>query len=138
MKKIIGGKLYDTDTAQFLASRSSPGSGDFTSFCERLYRKRTGEYFIHGEGGAMTKYRERQGYDSWGWGEQIIPLTYDEAQDWCEKYMTTEEYQAEFGPVSEGERVKLSVSLDAAVADRIRKAAAAAGISVSECIASKF
>jgi len=138
MKKIINGKLYDTETAKLIASRSSGGSGSFSDWSECLYKKRTGEYFLHGEGGPMTKYSRQCGDNSWGWGERITPLSYDEAVEFAEKAMTADEYMAEFGPVSEGERVTLSVSLDAAVADRIRKAAAAAGISVSECIASKF
>ena len=53
--------------------------------------------------------------------------------------MDADDYETEFGEVSESdERVVLSVSLDAATADRIRKAAAAAGMSVSALIASKF
>jgi len=139
MKKIIDGRLYDTETAKLIASRSSGGSGSFSDWSEALYKKRTGEYFLHGEGGPMTKYSRQCGDNSWGWGERITPLSYDEAVKFAEKAMTAEEYQAEFGPVSEDEeRVTLSVSLDAAIADRIRKAAAAAKVSVSELIASKF
>ena len=54
--------------------------------------------------------------------------------------MDADEYQAEFGPVPEEDnsRVTLSISLDAATADRIRKAAQQAGASVSALISSKF
>jgi len=138
MKKIINRHLYDTDTAKRIKESSTSYPGQFDYCEETLYRKRTNEYFLAGHGGARSRYARRVDQNSWSGGEGIIPLTYDEAQDWCERNMTADEYQAEFGAVSEGERVTLSVSLDSAVADRIRKAAAAAGISVSECIASKF
>lgn len=140
MKKIIGGKSYSTETAREVASCShGDGPRDFRYYSETLYCKRTGEYFLSGEGGPMTKYRRTTGQNSWSGGEGIIPLTYEEAKDWAEREMDADDYEAEFGPAPESdERVVLSVSLDAATADRIRKAAAAAGMSVSAFIASKF
>ena len=58
MKKIINGKLYDTETAK-LIGRSYHGEGprDFRHYSEELYRKRTGEYFLYGEGGPMSRSR---------------------------------------------------------------------------------
>ena len=50
MKKIIKGKVYDTDTARELASWANGGNWrDFSHLEETLYRKKTGEYFLHGE-----------------------------------------------------------------------------------------
>ena len=60
MKKIINGKLYNTQTAKALASRDNhcqPGSFDYVE--EILYRKKTGEFFLRGSGGARTIYSER-------------------------------------------------------------------------------
>ena len=140
MKRIINGRRYDTDTAREVASCShGDGPRDFRYYCETLYCKRSGEYFLAGEGGPMTKYRRTTGQNSWSGGEGIIPLTYEEARDWAEREMDADDYEAEFGPAPESdERVVLSVSMDAATADRIRKAAAAAGVSVSALIASRF
>lgn len=140
MKKVINGKLYDTCTATRIASCSHGGQGprDFHYYSESLYRKRTGEYFLHGEGGPLTHYAVTTGQNSWSGGEKIIPLTYKEATEWAEREMDADDYAAEFGPVSEGERVVLTISLPADVADRIRKAAQAGGISISECIGRKF
>lgn len=140
MKKIINGKLYDTDTAKEIGSRfHGEGVRDFRHYSETLYRKRTGEYFMYGEGGPMSRYAETIGQNQWSGGEKIIPLDYKAATKWAEENMDADDYQAEFGQVSEdGERVTLSISVDAAVADRIRKAAAEAGTSVSSLIASKF
>ena len=140
MKKIIGGKLYDTETAKEIASTChGDGPRDFRYYTETLFRKRTGEYFLYGEGGPASPYRKEAGQNCWTGGEAIRPLTLKEAMEWAEREMDADDYQAEFGPVGEGdERVVLSISLDAATADRIRKAAAEAGTSVSAMIASMF
>ena len=139
MRKIINGKLYDTETAKKVAScYHGDGPRDFRHYSEALYRKRTGEYFLAGEGGPMSHYAVTVGQNSWSGGEKIIPLTYKEATEWAEREMDADDYEAEFGPVSEGERVTLSISLPADVADRIRKAAASDGVSVSECIGRRF
>lgn len=139
MKKIINGKLYNTDTAK-LVYETSHGEGprDFRYFVECLYRKRTGEYFLAGHGGPMTRYAESAGQNTWSGGENIFPISYGEAREWAEVEMDADEYQAEFGEVSEGELAHLHISLPADVADRIRKAAAAEGVSVSECVGRRF
>jgi len=140
MKKIIDGKLYDTDTAKEIAVIShGDGPRDFRYYCERLYKKRTGEYFLHGAGGPSSRYAKSVGQNQWMGGEKIIPLSHKSASEWAEENMDADDYMAEFGPVSESdERVTLSVSLDAATADRIRKEAQEKGVSVSALIASKF
>lgn len=139
MKKIISGKLYDTTTARKVASCShGEGPRDFSYYEESLYCKRTGEYFLAGTGGPMTKYSRSSGQNSWSGGEKIFPLTLAEAQDWGEREMDADDYQREFGAVTEGDTVRLSISLPANIADLIRKAAQTEGISVSECIARRF
>lgn len=140
MKKIINGKLYDTETAKEIGSTSyGEGPRDFRHYTEVLYKKRTGEYFLYGEGGPMSRYAVSVSQNGWSGGEKIMPMSYAAATKWAEENMDADDYQAEFGEVSEeGERVTLSISVDAAVADRIRKAAAEAGTSISALIASKF
>ena len=139
MKKIINGKMYNTDTARKVAScEHGEGPRDFRYYYETLYCKRTGEYFLAGEGGPMTKYSVSTGQNSWRGGEKIIPLTYEQALAWGEEEMDADEYENEFGAVQEGETVHLHISLPADIADRIRKAAQAEGLSVSECIGKRF
>lgn len=139
MKKIINGKSYDTTTAREVASTyHGDGPRDFHYYSETLYCKRTGEYFLAGEGGPMTKYSHSTGQNSWSGGEKIFPITLAEAKEWMEKERDAEDYEAEFGAVTEDDTVHLHISLPADVADRIRTAAKEAGISVSECIARKF
>ena len=101
MDKIIRGKRYNTETATEIAEYSSDYSrSDFKWYEEELYQKRTGEFFLHGHGGPMTKYAESDG-DGWTYGEKIIPLTVDEAKDWVEKYSDTETYIKLFGDPDE-------------------------------------
>lgn len=101
MKKIISGLKYDTDTAQKMAywDNNFPGN-DFDWYSEILYRKRTGEYFLYGDGNANSKYSTSFGYKSRGGGEAIIPLTLEEAQKWAER-LDGEEYEKIFGVVEE-------------------------------------
>ena len=100
MKRIIDGKKYDTDTARFVAS-DEDHRGDFRYWCEDLYCKRTGEYFLYGEGGPMSKYAKSCGCNSWTGSEAIVPLTESEARKWAEHHMSVDAYEAEFGEVEE-------------------------------------
>lgn len=142
MKKIIEGKLYDTATAKEIADREhGEGPRDFHYYCETLYKKRTGEYFLHGEGGPLSRYAVSCGQNQWTGGSRIEPMSYESAKQWAEENMDADDYMAEFGEVSEDgndERTVLSVSVSAAVAERIRREAQEAGMSISALIASKF
>ncbi len=101
MKKIINCKLYDTDTARELATYTPhPYSSNFDYYVETLYIKRTGEYFLHGEGGPMSIYAEHIS-GCYAWGEKIVPLTNDMAKAWAETHVTADEYIEIFGGVEE-------------------------------------
>lgn len=92
MKKIINKKLYDTETAKMIASWSNDlGKSDFRGYEESLYLKKTGEFFLYGEGGGLSPYAERLG-SGWGYGKKITPLTEEEAREWAEKHMSADEY----------------------------------------------
>ena len=53
MKKIINGKVYDTASAKLVGEWDNGRYGrDFGRCAEELYQKRTGEFFLHGSGGA--------------------------------------------------------------------------------------
>lgn len=138
MKKIINGKLYDTETASCVGSWSNNYSPrDFQSVQEDLYRKRTGEFFLYGEGGPASKYAVSVGGNSWSGGAKIIPLTVEQAREWAEKHLDADEYQEIFGEVVEDDsRTTLSISLSASAAGTARRAAAAAETSLSAYIES--
>ena len=101
MKKIINGKKYDTHTAKAIHVH---GNGyfysDFQHYSETLYKKKTGEYFLYGEGGPMSKYAEYYGNTTTG-GDKIIPLSEERARKWCETHMDVDAYEREFGEVDE-------------------------------------
>lgn len=100
-KKIINGKLYNTATATFIGEYANDVSrSDFRYYEEELYRKRTGEYFLSGEGGGLSKYAKSLS-DGWTYGCAIIPLSLDEAKEWVELHMSTDDYIKEFGEVEE-------------------------------------
>ena len=102
MKKIINGKKYNTETAESVAEWDNGlGYGDFGRCAETLYRKRTGEFFVHGRGGARTQYAERCGNNCWCGGEDITPMTEEEAREWCEGKTDADTYEAIFGEVAE-------------------------------------
>ena len=101
MKKIINGKRYDTDTAKKIGGYQYRYPSDFSWFRETLYKKTTGEFFLHGEGGAKTLYRENIDNNAWRGGEKLIPLTVKSAMEWAEKNLSVDEYEEIFGEVSE-------------------------------------
>lgn len=97
MKKIIKGKSYNSNTAREVGFYEWPYLGDYCYFVETLYCKRTGEYFIHGQGGELSRYAQHTGQNNWCDGEDIIPMEYDNAKKWAETYLEPEKYEAEFG-----------------------------------------
>lgn len=140
MKKYINNKSYDTETAKEVGSNGSEcGYRDFHWWTETLYCKRTGEYFLYGEGGPMSKYRHQIEQSGWSSGEQIIPLTVDQAREWAQENLSTSEYDAEFGEIAEDDSTTvLSISIRADVAENVRRAAAEAGMSLSKFIESRL
>lgn len=86
MKRIVQGKLYDTKTAQEIASwDNSLGRGDFGHCSERLFKTPKGAFFLAGEGGALTRWSEPVGNMRAG-GSGIVPLSPEEALTWCETH----------------------------------------------------
>lgn len=136
MKKIIDGKRYDTETAKEIGSDEFPGGRtDFHYWCETLYQKKTGEFFIHGEGHGLSRYAERY-FDGWGWGEKIIPISYDEARGWVEHHLDADTYEEVFGPVAEDDsRKTVGFSLPVSIADTLKRMAAETGRTQSDIVA---
>lgn len=84
MKQIIDRRIFDTETAQEIHSESNGlSSTDFRSQTETLYQTKSGSFFLHGEGGGLTKYAASVG-NSTCEGEEILPMSKDEAYDWLE------------------------------------------------------
>lgn len=135
MKKIINNKVYDTATARELASWSSDSMDTLDYIEEALYRKKTGEYFLYGEGGPRTQYAKETGTNSWSSGARIMPMTYQEASDWAQSRLSGEKYEALFGVVKEDDsRRTVTYSLSAGSVDKLRRLAEQRGMSASELL----
>lgn len=102
MKKIINGKMYNTESAVELGTGESRLSvNDFGYYKEYLYKKKTGEYFLYGEGGAGSKYGKQTERNNFGPGDGFTPLTENEAKLWAERYLDADEYCEIFGEPEE-------------------------------------
>lgn len=139
MKKIIGGKKYDTDTAKRVGSFESGYIGDFEWRNETLYQKATSgcEFFLAGEGGAKTRWASRT-IDGFSSGEGILPLTLDEAREWAEEHLTQAEVEELFQipkeeDVASGKKIQ-SFSIAPKTINGLRYLAQNLGISRSEII----
>ncbi len=122
MKKYINGKKYDTETAQAVGSWSNNVLG-FGWIEETLYRKKTGEFFLHGKGGAATGYARSVDGNMRVNGEAIRPMTFDEAREWAENKLTGDEYETIAGEIEDdGTDVLISAVIKASSRDRLRRA----------------
>lgn len=137
MKKIINGKRYDTSKAKEVATAYSVApANDFNYWEETLYQKRTGEFFLYGHGGPMSKYAVASGNNTWGWGEKIFPLTVDSAVKWAETYMDADDYEELFGAPSEDDSKKVvAYSLPVSLIDKVKRISAERGVPFSDVVA---
>lgn len=101
MKRIINGKKYDTETATPVCHYSYSNTGDFHFVRKTLYRKKNGEFFIHGRGGAASEFAEQIDCNTWCGGEKMFVVTEDTAREFAEKYATVDQYEEVFGEVQE-------------------------------------
>lgn len=136
MKRIINGKVYNTETSQCIAGYDVNAADGLDYFSETLYRKKTGEYFLLGEGGARTIYAVHTEDYNWKGGSKIIPMTPDVAREWAEEHLSAEKYAEIFEPITDNEdSVTVSARIPASLAARISAAAATDGMSTSAYIA---
>ena len=96
VSKRIDGRTYNTQSAYCIWTRVPYADRyDWNYYEEGLFVKRTGEFFIAGEGfGAYsTEYED----GSWGAGEDVLPLDDDCARKWAKYYMPEKAYSEIFG-----------------------------------------
>lgn len=137
MKKVIDGALYNTETAREVGRYSNGVSfRDFSHYIEKLYRTKSGKYFLHGEGGPMTRYAVSSGQNSWSGGEHIEPMTPNAAREWAEKNLGTDEYAAEFGEPEEAAdgREALGLTVSPETKRKLEKMRSETGKSISAII----
>jgi hypothetical protein len=103
MKRVIDGKVYNTETAVLLHEwYNGHNSSDFNYCEEYLYKTKNGAYFIAGEGGAYSSYASRCGNSS-GYGSGMSVLSKGDAIEWLEKHDGDDVITEQFGAdVEEG------------------------------------
>lgn len=96
MRSIIGGLIYDTEKAKQIADYEPPvNRGDFQWYSESLYVTAKGNWFLVGEGNAMSPYSCREGSGR-GPGSRLRPLSNDDAQAWLEERREVEALEEYF------------------------------------------
>lgn len=122
MKKIIRGRKYDTETARKVGCKTEQAQYGDVDYA--LYRKRTGEYFIHAEFSYMLDD---------GNPDYIKPLSADEANEWAQEHLNADVYEAEFGEiVDDDETISASINLPRKTYDKLRRLAVEAGEPMSK------
>lgn len=140
MNKIINQKRYNTETARCLGLWENGHYRNDFSFCrETLYVKKTGEYFLHGEGGAMSKYSTSRGNDVTG-GEELIPLSYEKSMEWAEEHLDSDECTAVFGNMEEdaeegAEKEKILLTLPKDIIKALKEKKETTGANISWIVA---
>ena len=85
MKQVVNGKTYNTETAEMICEYYYSNPGDFHYVDEALYVTKKGNYFIAGEGGAMSKYAKSLGNNSIGGSSGIEALSKIEALEYAQE-----------------------------------------------------
>lgn len=98
MKAKISGKTYNTETARCVGAWcNNRSTSDFYYRSEELFLKRTGEFFLYGEGGAATMFADVCDDDSTCFGQYIHPVSRGKARIWARHHLSEEEYVSIFG-----------------------------------------
>ncbi|MGI6251842.1 MAG: hypothetical protein ACOYJV_00175 [Aminivibrio sp.] len=102
MKRVIKGKIYNTETAALIGEGGgNVYRGDFRYYSEGLYLTPRGNFFLAGEGGPLSHYgRPAYGGGTCG-GEGIIPLSREEALNWAQEHLAPEDIEEYFSDLIE-------------------------------------
>lgn len=136
MKKIINNKLYDTDTAKKLAEWDENGTDSRNYISEALYRKKTGEFFVFGDGGANTKYARIGRLKVFEPGSAILPMSLEQAKEWALDRLPKNEYDDIFGDMidDDGSTTVTSIRLPSALLETVRRRAQEKDETIAEFI----
>ena len=136
MKRIINQKRYNTEKAEKVGEYwNGLSKSDFGHITETLYRKRTGEFFLHGVGGANTKYAKAVGTNCWQGDERLMPLEFETARKWAEKHLDADQYEEIFGAVTEDDSRKVvTLSLTMTAIEKLKKATSKLGMTQSDIV----
>ena len=94
--------IHSRSIQQYVAHEAE----EFERIIKTGYQKKTGELFLHGEGGPLTHYSKSIGNGNWCGGETIIPESqfaenFFDVKEWVTKHCDVDTYVKLFGAVSE-------------------------------------
>ena len=85
MKTVIEGKVYNTETANYIGSYENTNNySDYSHYEEHLYLTKKGQYFLFGYGGPASPYAKRY-LNSATEGRKIQLLNEQQALTWAEE-----------------------------------------------------
>lgn len=103
MKKVIDGKIYNTDTATLIANWDNGMARNDFGWCdESLHITKKGTYFVYGAGGALSRWSVPCGNNGQMGGQSIEVLSKAEALEWCETHDVDADTIAQNFEVEEG------------------------------------
>lgn len=105
MKRIINGKIYDTQTAELICElRTRFYRRDLPFLETALYRSPQGQYFLLGEGGPESiMWVESEGKSSWSGGQDLKLIEAEDAQQHAENANLSEDQMITAGfKITEG------------------------------------
>lgn len=135
MKKIIKGKMYDTDTAKCIGKYTNgTPPNHMTYYEETLYRKKTGEYFLFVKGNDCSKHAKMLDDFDYVASEDICYLSFDKARDWAEECLPPDTYMTEFEVIPDDvdEKVSITFYIPSSLGEKLKMEARKEGQGTSE------
>jgi len=97
MKKVIHGRIFDTDKAELICKIEEGQAGSFNYFEADLYQTpKSHRFFLSGEGGPMTIFAKRCSDGLTSGSEGIIALTEEQALEFAERHANVDILQKFF------------------------------------------
>ena len=85
MRRVVKGRVIDTDRMQKLAEVKFGNLTDYNYVWEELfYDAQTKSFYLYGRGGAASRYAEAVGVNQWSEGEKLMKITKGLALQWLE------------------------------------------------------
>ena len=86
MRKVVKGKVVDTERMQKLAEVRFGNLTDYNYVWETLfYDPESKLLYLYGRGGAASRYAEAVGVNQWSEGEKLMKITKGLALQWLEE-----------------------------------------------------
>ncbi len=136
MKKILNGKLYDTDTARLIADVPHTNITGSEGACEqRLYLKKNGEFFLW-LSGARSEIVSNMALDNGVHDRErhFYPISYEQARKWAESEMSADEWLELFEPEEDDSTSQLALRISTTAYNKLKRAAQVEGKSLRQKI----